>query len=196
MSTENYSTAYNLRTTVANWYIILRNMSLVALLSILVYVGIRIMISSTATDKSKYKQMLMDWVVAICLLFVLHYIMAFANLVVKKIIEQSRACDYIIAPIADNRMFQIINAFIDGEITDEQCKHCLAATNLGMQYIFISERAVSQAKILERCYISANEREYYKNIRLEEAVLGDNKVKLARRQYRGKGQYIDDILGE
>ena len=115
---------------------------------------------------------------------------------IKRLIAQSGDCDYIIAPIADNRMFQIINAFIDGEITDEQCKHCLAATNLGMQYIFISERAVSQAKILERCYISANEREYYKNIRLEEAVLGDNKVKLARRQYRGKGQYIDDILGE
>ena len=115
---------------------------------------------------------------------------------IKTLIEQSKDCDYIIAPIVDNRMFQIINAFIDGEITDEQCKYCLAATNLGMQYIFISERAVSQAKILERCYISANEREYYKNIRLEEAVLGDNKVKLARRQYRGKGQYIDDILGE
>ena len=118
------------------------------------------------------------------------------GIIIKTLIEQSKDCDYIIAPIADNRMFQIINAFIDGEITDEQCKHCLAATNLGMQYIFISERAVSQAKILERCYISANEREYYKNIRLEEAVLGDNKVKLARRQYRGKGQYIDDILGE
>ena len=113
---------------------------------------------------------------------------------IKRLIAQSGDCDYIIAPIADNRMFQIINAFIDGEITDEQCKHCLAATNLGMQYIFISERAVSQAKILERCYISVNEREYYKNIRLEEAALGDNKVKLARRQYRGKGQYIDDIL--
>ena len=81
------STAYQLRKVVANWYIILRNMSLVALLSILVYVGIRIMISSTAADKSKYKQMLIDWVVAICLLFVLHYIMAFANLAVKKIID-------------------------------------------------------------------------------------------------------------
>lgn len=45
------------------------------------------MISSTAADKSKYKQMLIDWVVAICLLFVLHYIMAFANLAVKKIIN-------------------------------------------------------------------------------------------------------------
>lgn len=114
--------------------------------------------------------------------------------VVKKIIEQSRACDYIIAPIVDNRMFQIINSFIEGELTDEQCKHCLAATNLGMQYIFVSEKAVSQAKLIERCYISHNEREYYKNIRLEESKLGANKVKLARKQYRGKGQYIDEIL--
>ncbi|WP_418617408.1 DUF3990 domain-containing protein [[Ruminococcus] torques] len=114
--------------------------------------------------------------------------------VVKKIIEQSRACDYIIAPIADNRMFQIINSFIEGELTDEQYKHCLAATNLGMQYIFVSEKAVSQAKLIERCYISHNEREYYKNIRLEESKLGANKVKLARKQYRGKGQYIDEIL--
>ena len=84
---ELESTAYQLRNVVANWYIILRNMSLVALLSILVYVGIRIMISSTAADKSKYKQMLIDWVVAICLLFVLHYIMSFANLATRKIID-------------------------------------------------------------------------------------------------------------
>lgn len=91
-------------------------------------------------------------------------------------------------------MFQIINSFIEGELTDEQCKHCLAATNLGMQYIFVSEKAVSQAKLIECCYISKNEREYYKNIRLEESKLGANKVKLARKQYRGKGRYIDEIL--
>lgn len=114
--------------------------------------------------------------------------------IIEKLIEQSRDCDYIIAPIADNRMFQIINSFIAGELTDEQCKHCLAATNLGMQYIFISEKAVSQAKLIERCYISNNEGEYYKNVRLEESKLGDNKVKLARKQYRGKGRYIDEIL--
>lgn len=113
---------------------------------------------------------------------------------IKSLIEQSRDCDYIIAPIADNRMFQIINSFISGDLTDEQCKHCLAATNLGMQYIFISQKAVSQAKLIERCYISHNEREYYKNIRLEESKLGDDKVKLAKRQYRGKGRYIDEIL--
>ena len=71
--------------------------------------------------------------------------------IVRSLIKQSRDCDYIIAPIADNRMFQIINSFIAGDLTDEQCKHCLAATNLGMQYIFISEKAASQAKLIERC---------------------------------------------
>ena len=113
---------------------------------------------------------------------------------VRALVNASRDCDYIIAPIADNRMFQIINSFIAGELTDEQCKHCLAATNLGMQYIFISQKAVSQIKLVERCYISNNEREYYKNIRLEASKLGDDKVKLAKRQYRGQGRYIDEIL--
>lgn len=113
---------------------------------------------------------------------------------VRKLVEQSRGCDYIIAPIADNRMFQIINSFILGEITDEQCKHCLAATNLGYQYVFVSEKSVNYVKLIERCYISANEKEYYKNIRSSNTKLGDDKVKLARIQYRGKGRYIDEIL--
>ena len=114
--------------------------------------------------------------------------------VVKRLLNKVRNCDYIVAPIADNRMFQIINSFIAGEITDEQCKHCLAATNLGNQYVFTSEKAARKLKILERSYISSSEREHYKGLRAEDAKLGDDKVKLARRQYRGKGKYIDDIL--
>lgn len=79
------STAYNLRPVIANWYNILRDISIVGMLSILVYVGIRIMLSSTAGDKAKYKQLLVDWVVAICLLFLMHYIMSFSNIAVKKV---------------------------------------------------------------------------------------------------------------
>lgn len=113
---------------------------------------------------------------------------------IRMLVQKSRECDYIIAPIADNRMFQIINSFIAGELTDEQCKHCLSATNLGMQYVFISEKAAAKAQIIERCYISNNERKHFKNIRMEESKLGDDKVKLAKRQYRGQGRYIDEIL--
>lgn len=114
--------------------------------------------------------------------------------IVQKLVAQSKDCDYIIAPIADNRMFQIINSFIDGEITDEQCKHCLAATNLGYQYVFVTPKSTKHLKIVERCYVSSNEKEYYKNIKSSEAKLGGDKVKLARITYRGKGHYIDEIL--
>ena len=113
---------------------------------------------------------------------------------IKELVTRSRDCDYIIAPIADNRMYQIINSFIEGEITDEQCRHCLAATNLGFQYVFLSELAASKLKMVERCYISENEKEYYKKRRSSDAKLGSDKVRLARIQYRGKGRYIDEIL--
>lgn len=81
------STAKELRTIVANWYNILRDIALVALLSVLVFVGIKILISSTSGEKAKYKQMLVDWLVAMCLLFLMQYIMSFSNMLVKKVIE-------------------------------------------------------------------------------------------------------------
>ena len=66
-----------LRDTVATWYVALRNIAIVGLLSALLYIGIRIVISSSAGDKAKYKQFFVDGVVALCLIFFLHYIMAF-----------------------------------------------------------------------------------------------------------------------
>lgn len=113
---------------------------------------------------------------------------------IKKIIAESRDCDYIVAPIADNKMFETINEFIEGNLTDEQCKHCLAATNLGMQYVFLTEKAASKLKIVERCYVCNKEREYYKKLKEDYRKLGNDKVKLAKAQYRGVGKYIDEVL--
>ena len=113
---------------------------------------------------------------------------------IKKIIAESRDCDYIIAPIADNKMFETINEFIEGNLTDEQCKHCLAATNLGMQYVFLTEKAASRLKIVERCYVCDKEREHYKKLKEDYRKLGNDKVKLAKAQYRGIGKYIDEVL--
>ncbi len=64
-----------LRETIAGWYYALRNLAIVALLSILVYVGIRMLMTSISQDKAKYKMMLKDWLIALCLLFAMHYIM-------------------------------------------------------------------------------------------------------------------------
>lgn len=82
------STAYKLRDVISTWYNAFRTFALVALLSVLVYIGIRIILSSSSAEsKAKYKKMLVDWVTAICLLFVLHYIMAFVLDVSQKITD-------------------------------------------------------------------------------------------------------------
>lgn len=74
-----------LHNTIASWYVALRNLAIVGLLSVLLYVGIRIIISSTASDKAKYKQMLMDWIISLCILFFLHYIMVFILTITSQI---------------------------------------------------------------------------------------------------------------
>ena len=114
--------------------------------------------------------------------------------IIKQLILKLKNVDYVIAPIADNRMFRIIDSFINGEITDEQCKHCLAATNLGFQYILLNNKAISQLRELECCYFSKEERKEYRKLKNEDNKISEDKVKLARIQYRGKGQYIDEIL--
>ena len=77
--------AQDLRDVISSWYTSLRNVTLVGLMIVLLYVGIRILLSSVASDKAKYKQMLRDWVIALCILFFLHYIMAFSISIVEQI---------------------------------------------------------------------------------------------------------------
>ena len=67
---------YGIRDTIASWYKAFRNIAIVGLLTVLVYLGIRIIISSTAADKAKYKESLQDWLVALCLVFIIHFIMS------------------------------------------------------------------------------------------------------------------------
>lgn len=69
------TTVNALRTNVATWYYALRNLSIVVLLGILLYVGIRMVLSTLADDKVKYKNMFKDWVISLALIFVLHFIM-------------------------------------------------------------------------------------------------------------------------
>lgn len=114
----------------------------------------------------------------------------------QRLLRGLSEADYVVAPIADNRMFQIIDDFADGEITDVQCEHALSATDLGMQHVIRSERAVSALELCERCFLCEPEREAYRALGAERARLGRDKAKAARRQYRGKGRYIEELFDD
>ena len=96
------SISRQLHSTIATWYIALRNLAIVALLSVLLYVGIRMVISSTASDKAKYKQMLFDWVVALCLVFFIHYIMSFVLTITEMITEGIGGASEIVVGVVND----------------------------------------------------------------------------------------------
>ena len=81
--------AYNrvLSKNISKWYSILKTIAIVGMMSALVYIGIRIVLSSTSPQKAKYKQLLGDWFIGMVLLFTMHYIMIFSNIFVEKITE-------------------------------------------------------------------------------------------------------------
>lgn len=66
-----------LRKVIATWYYAFRNFAAVILLVILIYVGIRMALSTVAEERAKYQRMLFDWVVSLLLIFVMQYLAIF-----------------------------------------------------------------------------------------------------------------------
>ena len=73
-SGPNSDLSNTIKDNVAIWYVTIRNIAAAACAVTLLYVGIRMAISTTAEDTAKYKKMLMSWVIGAILLFVIHYI--------------------------------------------------------------------------------------------------------------------------
>ena len=78
------SSLKTVRSVIASWYKILRLIATVLFLSVLIYTGIKIMISSTAKDKAKYKEWIINWIVGFAILYFLHYLMSFIIVVISK----------------------------------------------------------------------------------------------------------------
>lgn len=116
------------------------------------------------------------------------------NSLVEKIVGKLPSYDIIIAPIADNRMFDIIAEFVEGEITDEQCKHALSATNLGFQYVLKTSKALEGIELLREMYVCEKEKSMCLENRRLLAENGSQKVKIARIKYKNQGHYIEEIL--
>lgn len=64
-----------IRNAVAKWYYILRLIAIAFMLLVLIFVGIKMALSTVASEKAVYKQMLIDWVAGMIIVFTIHYIM-------------------------------------------------------------------------------------------------------------------------
>lgn len=92
--TTNSEVISDIRGSIATWYYALRNIAIILSLAVLIYIGIRMAISTIAEDKAKYKKMLVDWIVGFITIFLLHYIIVIAvnvNDLLVEIFANSRA---------------------------------------------------------------------------------------------------------
>lgn len=78
---------YKFKLSTTQWYNASRNLAIGIALLVLVYVGIRMAISTVTSDKVRYKKMLIDWLTSFALIFIMHYIMIFAMTTSEGLLE-------------------------------------------------------------------------------------------------------------
>lgn len=74
------------------------------------------------------------------------------------------------------------------------CKCQLKNVELGMQYVIRTKKALDQISFNHLFYISQIEKQTLISERLDLNNICQDKVKVARISFRGKGQYIDELL--
>lgn len=136
-----------------------------------------------------------EWMLAVS--YFRHKIDEYANHpMIEAIVDKVDKCDYVYAPIADNKLFEVIDAFTEGLITDLQCLYALSATHLGYQYVLKSERALSQLEQQEHLYMCSVEKSLFNKEGDIESNTSMNKALIAKKRYADQGKYISELLGD
>lgn len=94
------------------WYNAIRNIAIALSLCVLIYVGIRMAISTVAEDKAKYKKMLIGWLQGFILIFVMHYIIVFSTVVSKALLDLIK-----LIPVSENTESEIFWITFDNMFT-------------------------------------------------------------------------------
>lgn len=72
---DNKTAVDIVKDSVIEWYYIIRLIAIAAMLLVLLGIGIKMAISTVASEKALYKRMIVDWVVGFIILFTVHYMM-------------------------------------------------------------------------------------------------------------------------
>lgn len=79
-----------LKKLIAVWYYIIRLLAVAAMCVVLIFIGIKMAISTVASDKAVYKRMLVDWAAGLILIFTMHYFMYFGIYITDTLVNTVR----------------------------------------------------------------------------------------------------------
>lgn len=106
----------------------------------------------------------------------------------------SQQNDMIIGSIANDKMFQVLDDFFIGNITDAALVKSLAALQLGKQYVAITQKGCNAVRIEREIPVSYLEKKYLQAISEENRAKGVALVNDICKDNRRNGKYFDELL--
>lgn len=79
-----------IKEAIAKWYYVMRLIVIAFMLVLLLFIGVKMALSTIASEKAVYKQMLIDWIAGMIIVFSIHYIMIFILTVNDSIVKSLR----------------------------------------------------------------------------------------------------------
>lgn len=83
----NSGLSNQIKSNASIWYVAIRNIAVVGTFLTLIYIAIRMLISTTAGDSAKYKKMLMSWAVGLSLMVTIQFILIFMMTISTKLVQ-------------------------------------------------------------------------------------------------------------
>ncbi|MBR3132986.1 MAG: hypothetical protein IKG42_02765 [Clostridia bacterium] len=87
--TETSNNNYNnmIKQSVVGWFYAIRMLTIAISIVVLIYIGIRMALSSISSEKAKYKSMFIDWFISLGIVFFMQYIIVFFMMLSDTIVE-------------------------------------------------------------------------------------------------------------
>ena len=104
--------------------------------------------------------------------------------------------DLAIGSIANDRMFFVIDNFFAEVITDQALVNSLAALELGVQYVMLTQKGCDAVRIEREIELSDLERQCLRVVSQENRTKGINLATEICKDYRREGKFFDEILND
>lgn len=114
----------------------------------------------------------------------------------KKYQKFTKQYDMVIGSIANDKMFQVLDDFFIGNITDVALTKSLAALELGKQYVAVTKKGCEAVKVEREIPLSYLEKQCFQVMAEENRIRGVALANDICRKNRRTGRYFDEILDE
>lgn len=108
--------------------------------------------------------------------------------------QMAQGHDVMVGPIANDRMFYVLDNFFQGNITDVALVQSLSALQLGRQYVAVTQKACAQVRVVKEVPLSHLERSCLQAVSGQNRASGISLANEICRNHRREGRYFDEIL--